>query len=71
MKRPAWMPVRTAFSVFIALAMTQVLNTPAWAADYDVGSIHISAPWARATPKGATSGAAYVTIMNKVPCRIA
>jgi periplasmic copper chaperone A len=38
---------------------------PATAAgDYDVGAIHISQAWARATPKGATSGAAYMTITN-------
>jgi periplasmic copper chaperone A len=37
-----------------------------------VGTIHITAPWARATPKGASSGAAYVTIANKgtVPDRV-
>jgi copper(I)-binding protein len=35
------------------------------AADYDVGSIHITQPWARATPKGTKSGAGYMTIMNK------
>jgi len=40
-------------------------GTAARAADYDVGSIHITQPWARATPKGATSGAAYMTITNK------
>jgi hypothetical protein len=34
------------------------------AADYNVGSIRITAPWARATPKGASSGAAYMTITN-------
>jgi len=36
------------------------------------GSIHIIAPWARATPKGASAGAAYVTISNKgtVPDRV-
>jgi periplasmic copper chaperone A len=38
---------------------------PVRAADYDVGSIHISAPWARATPKGAVAGAAYMTVTNK------
>jgi periplasmic copper chaperone A len=45
---------------------------PAQAADYDVGSIHISTPWARATPKGATAGAAYMTVTNKgtVPDRL-
>jgi copper(I)-binding protein len=38
---------------------------PVQAADYDVGSIHISTPWARATPKGAAAGAAYMTVTNK------
>ena len=55
-----------------AVALAQISTAPAQAADYDVGSIHISAPWARATPKGASSGAAYVTIANKgtVPDRV-
>jgi copper(I)-binding protein len=35
------------------------------ATDYDVGSIHIAQPWSRATPKGATAGAGYMTITNK------
>jgi periplasmic copper chaperone A len=42
-----------------------IIAIPAAAADYDVGSMHISAPWARATPKGAASGAGYMTITNK------
>ena len=33
-------------------------------AAYDVGPIHITQPWARATPKGASSGAAYLTVTN-------
>jgi copper(I)-binding protein len=37
----------------------------AHAADYDVGSIHITQPWSRATLKGVTSGAGYMTITNK------
>jgi periplasmic copper chaperone A len=37
----------------------------AHAADYDVGSIHITQPWSRATLKGITSGAGYMTITNK------
>lgn len=42
------------------------LASPAAAAgDYDVGSIHISQPWSRATPKGAASGAGYMTLTNK------
>jgi copper(I)-binding protein len=41
------------------------IAAPAAAADYDVGSMHISTPWARATPKGAASGAGYMTITNR------
>lgn len=48
----------------LALALANVAIT-ARAADYDVGSIHIVQPWARATPKGASSGAGYLTITNK------
>jgi periplasmic copper chaperone A len=52
-----------ALTAFIVAA---ALNSPAAAAgDYDLGSIHISQPWSRATPKGAASGAGYMTITNK------
>ena len=47
------------------LLLAQLTAAPAQAADYDVGSIHISQPWARATPKGASSAAGYMTITNK------
>jgi copper(I)-binding protein len=53
------------FAAAFALALAQLAAPAAQAADYDVGSIHIAQPWARATPKGATSGAAYMTITNK------
>jgi copper(I)-binding protein len=50
----------------IAIPATQLaLSLPAAATDYDVGSIHISTPWARGTPKGAATGAAYMTVTNK------
>lgn len=49
----------------VALMAQALWLLPAQAADYDVGSIHISQPWARATPKGAASGAGYMTITNK------
>ncbi len=39
--------------------------TAVHAADYDVGSMHITQPWSRATPKGARAGAGYMTITNK------
>jgi hypothetical protein len=47
------------------LILAQFTSLPAQAADYDVGSMHISQPWARATPKGASSAAGYMTITNK------
>jgi copper(I)-binding protein len=55
-----------------ALSLVQLTATAARATDYNVGSIQISAPWARATPKGATSGAAYMTITNngKTPDKV-
>jgi len=49
------------FAVLFVLASV----SPTLAAEYDVGSIHIAQPWARATPSGATTGAAYMTITNK------
>ena len=49
----------------IAIPAVLAFLLPAAAADYDVGSIHISQPWARATPKGAVAGAAYMTVTNK------
>ena len=49
----------------VALFLAQVSVAPTFAADYDVGSIHISQPWSRAMPKGAKAGAGYMTITNK------
>ena len=51
------------FAGIVAFAQLSVI--PALAAEYDVGSIHIAQPWSRATPKGATAGAGYMTITNK------
>jgi periplasmic copper chaperone A len=48
-----------------ALIFTQVLTSHVMAADdYTVGSLHITQPWARATPKGAANGAGYMTVTN-------
>jgi hypothetical protein len=55
-----------ALAVLAVLVGAAALSSPAAAAgDYDLGSIHISQPWSRATPKGATTGAGYVTLTNK------
>jgi hypothetical protein len=46
-------------------ALVALGAAPACATDYDLGTIHIAAPWSRATPKGATTGVGYMTITNK------
>jgi periplasmic copper chaperone A len=46
-----------------AAAFALVLN-PAHAGDYKAGSLDISDPWSRATPKGASVAAGYMTIKN-------
>jgi copper(I)-binding protein len=73
MTKITWNGVSSAFAVIFALVLTQLAAANAQAKDFDVGSIHISQPWARATPKGASSGAAYMTITNngKTPDRVA
>jgi copper(I)-binding protein len=58
---------RTLIQSVLAGAVTitiQFAPAGAQAADYDVGSIHVTQPWARATPKGASAGAAYLTVTN-------
>ena len=50
-----------------ALFLAGVLGlaaSPALARDVKVGAIEIGGPWARATPKGAKMGAAYMKITN-------
>jgi len=53
---------RTAFIVAAALAAFAAM--PAQAGDVTAGSLKISAPWARATPKGAPVGGGYFKITN-------
>jgi periplasmic copper chaperone A len=48
----------------LGFAAVQLAAVGAQGADYDVGSIHIAQPWARATPKGASTAAGYMTITN-------
>jgi periplasmic copper chaperone A len=55
-----------AITLLAGAAFSAVVPSPTAAAgDYDLGSIHISQPWSRATPKGAASGAGYMTLTNK------
>ena len=53
---------RTTFMLAAMLAALAML--PAQAADVTVGALKISAPWARATPKGASVGGGYMKITN-------
>jgi periplasmic copper chaperone A len=54
-----------ALAITALLAGAAAFDSPAAAAGaYDVGSIHISQPWSRATPKGAAAGAGYMTLTN-------
>src|SRR5579872_1429998 len=50
--------------IFLTAAVFCLLALPAQAADVVAGTLKISAPWARATPKGASVGGAYMTITN-------
>ncbi len=50
------------FSLALALAFGAA---PALAQEFKAGDIVIEKPWARATPKGAEVGGAYLTIENK------
>jgi periplasmic copper chaperone A len=49
---------------FLGAIWMPLATVGAEAADYDVGSIHITQPWVRATPKGASSAAGYLTVTN-------
>jgi periplasmic copper chaperone A len=54
--------IMTRFAFIAALAV--FMAAPAEAQDITAGSLKISAPWIRATPKGASVGGGYMTIAN-------
>src|SRR6516225_7685328 len=56
--------IRGGLAAAFAMAALPLASASAQAADYDVGSIHITQPWTRATPKGASSGAGYLIVTN-------
>jgi copper(I)-binding protein len=64
MSRLAPKYIRVGLAAACALAAAQFMAAGVQAADYDLGPIHIAQPWARATPKGASSGAGYMTVTN-------
>jgi copper(I)-binding protein len=51
-------------SLVAGVVFAALLALPAYAGDVTVGALKISAPWARATPKGAAVGGGYLTITN-------
>jgi len=59
--------IRAGFAIVTALGVMLLLGAGARAGEYDVGPIHIADPWARATPKGASSAAAYLAVTNNGP----
>jgi periplasmic copper chaperone A len=52
-------PIAFVFAAAFALALN-----PAHAGDYKAGSLDISNPWSRATPKGSSVAAGYMTIKD-------
>jgi len=48
----------------LALLAVQLAADAAQAADFNVGSVHITEPWTRVTPKGASTAAGYMTVTN-------
>jgi copper(I)-binding protein len=53
--------------VWLLVAVLSLSGGAAGAETYRIGSIEVGNPWARATPKGAAVGGAYMTITNKGP----
>ena len=51
--------------VVCALFLAFVAVTTSTASEYKAGSIVVSNPWSRATPKGAQTAIGYMTITNK------
>ena len=54
----------TRTAVIVAAVLAVSLAIPAQAEDVTAGPLKISAPWARATPKGASVGGGYMKITN-------
>ena len=50
--------------VLTTLIGLSFINAPAWAHDYQLGSLTIEHPWSRATPPGTPTGGGFMTIHN-------
>jgi len=51
-------------TIILGTALAIAIARPATAADVTAGDLKIFAPWARATPKGASVGGGYLSITN-------
>jgi copper(I)-binding protein len=49
------------------MAIAYFITTSSMATDYNAGSLTISGPWSRATPKGAQTAIGYMTIKPAFP----
>lgn len=63
LRKKAWK--HKVFPLWLAAAMLIPLAGAAMAETFKAGAIEIGDPWARATPKGASVGGAYMTITNR------
>lgn len=52
------------FIAIAGMAIAYFISTSSMATDYNAGSLTISGPWSRATPKGAQTAIGYMTIKN-------
>jgi periplasmic copper chaperone A len=59
-----WQRAWRGLAALAAMGVIQLFAVSPASADYDVGTMHIAQSWARATPKGARSGAGYLTVTN-------
>jgi copper(I)-binding protein len=64
MSHPAYKFLHGGLAALFALAAAELAASCAQAADYNVGEMHIEQAWARATPKGASTAAGYLTVIN-------
>ncbi len=55
---------RRGLATAFVILLGQLSAAQVQAGDYDVGAIHIGDTWARATPKGASAAAGYLTVTN-------
>lgn len=53
------------FRTLLLFLLAALPGLPAVAHEYDLGSLHIGHPYARPTPPGASTGAAYLSIANR------